>query len=176
MNAREFTCDSCGFQSAPSSEVACGYMEVLVHAGVVHTLCSLCATSLRIGRCVNDTQGHGAILHLPELTQGQLINLIRICDVAAIEKLSYQDNASALSRKFMRHAATKDVYPFFTSPGDIQQLSNAFRLRSPRIAPHFGVLFKDLRYLPFRTDFRHIYQYYYKVNPKHFENPYLGTS
>lgn len=169
LNDHDFVCNCCGFKSASTAEVISGYMEVLVISDRAQVLCAVCSSAVRLGRTVNGTSNHGLILHAPDISQGQLTNAARVLNTAIIEELPYQHGANTLQAEFQAMQATKSEYLFMNDDGSIQHTVNALNSVRRSFEDKAGKIFEHLRYFPSRATYRHIFQYWYRVNPDYFE-------
>lgn len=168
MDSAEFTCGSCSFKSRPTNAVSSGYMEVVKINKKIVTLCSPCAGAVRLGRNVSGTHQHGLILWLPEMTQQQVIHVARLCDTSMIKDLPNKRQALKLINAISKHQVNENIYPFYTSPGSIEQTLKAMQVNNEIVTPHRHQLFQGMRYFPIKAAYMHIYEHYFNVNPDYF--------
>lgn len=172
LKEKRYTCECCGFKSRPHRDHLSGYMELVNIDGRITCLCALCASSQKLGRTVEGSDQHGLIIYLPQLTQGQLTNLVRICHVSAVCNLPSRDATKKILGELNQHTVTEDIYPFFTSHGGLQSMVEALRFQTPKTKQHSNELFGGLRYLPNRMEYWTIYEFWHLANPSHFEVPH----
>ena len=175
LEKSDFTCDSCSFKSKPTRSIPSGYMEVVKVGTNILSLCAPCASAVRLGRKVSGTSQHGLILWLPELTQPQVIHYARLCDTAMIKALPTQKQALKMINAISKHQVNRSIYPFYTSPGSIEQTIKAMQVNNAIVNPFKPRLFQGMRYLPTKSAYTHIYEHYFVVNPEYFSQPNVAA-
>lgn len=170
LSQKNFSCHQCGFTSQPTDDVPSGYMEVISIDNQVNVYCAYCATSKRIGRQVFSTQRHGKLLFLDQLSQSNIIDLVRICGAAPDLQWSTERQKSAiylLETIGHRQASPKD-FPWLSSVGSTSDLAGAMKyVTNPSSREH---LFSHLRYFPDIHIYRPINRYFCQVNPHYFKH------
>ena len=172
LNDNDFLCSCCGFQSAPTKEVPSGYVEVFVNSeGEPFLLCSICATSKKLGRQVSGSNNHGLILHVTNLEQAHVSNVARITCTSLVSSLPYAKAAQNLISQFQHMQATKKDYLFLTDTGSVIQTVTALTSIRANKLEEASSIFQHLKYFPSKAEYRHILKYWHQVNPDYFSPP-----
>jgi len=174
LNQRNFTCQCCGFKSRSHKRCLSGYMEIVKVEGIHYCLCSICATSQKVSRNIqfeDEHSCHGLIIFCPDLTQGQITQLVRFQALSYIFEKGFADASFHLFanlKKDKRLLVSGEFHPVFKdAPGSLQVFSSLYKSLSPKALSAYSTLFSGIRYLPDPDPFDDCFKFWAAANKEY---------